>query len=156
MNRFFDTDGDVSLQLSPQKLKAGGYPVDVALFELRENLRFRSDIAGGVIVVAAPYLSDLASIPQFAWSIFMEPDDPRIELGGWVHDVIYEHEGRLELEDGRVVQLTRRQADAILAYEAMPDLSSTPLQRWAVYWALRLFGHGWSHESFLERFGLAP
>ncbi len=41
-------------------------------------LRFRSDIAGGVIVVPLGYDSDLASIPQFAWSIFMASDSIRI------------------------------------------------------------------------------
>ncbi|HVU17548.1 MAG TPA: DUF1353 domain-containing protein [Candidatus Didemnitutus sp.] len=152
MNRFFDTKGDVSVQLSPEELQRRRLPVNVAQFELREELRFRSDIAGGVIRVPVGYLSDLASIPQFAWSIFMVCDDPRIELGGWVHDVIYGSHGRLVLEDGRAVALSRQQADAILAHEAMTDLCATSFQRWAVYRALRWFGHGWPGDSFAERF----
>src|SRR5437764_3994011 len=56
MNRFFDVDGDVSLQLAPWQLRARNLPINVARFVLREALRYRSDIAGGVIVVPAGYL----------------------------------------------------------------------------------------------------
>ncbi len=152
MNRFFDIDGDVSLQLAPWKLRAQGKPLSVALFVLQVPLRFRSDIAGGIITVPQGYVSDLASIPQFAWSIFMASDDPRIELGGWVNDVLYQYEGVVTLEDGRQTALTRRDADNILANEAMADLGATSFQRMAVYQALRRFGHGWKKESFTERF----
>ena len=155
MNRFFDIAGDVSLQLSPWELQRRNKPVTPALFVLKESLRFRSDIAGGVIVVPAgppEFVSDLASIPQFAWSIFMASDDPRIELGGWVHDLLYQNHGALTLEDGTAVKLTRKQADNILAFEAMPDLTATSLQCNTVYQALRRFGHAWPGDSFWERF----
>jgi hypothetical protein len=152
MNRFFDTVGDVSTQLSPHELHRRGLPISVAQFVLGEELRFRSDIAGGIICVPVGYLSDLASIPQFAWSIFMACDDPRIELGGWVHDVIYGLRGQLVLEDGRVVRLSRKQADTVLAHEAMADLQATSFQRWAVYYALRWLGHGWPGDPVWERF----
>ncbi|HEY3932271.1 MAG TPA: hypothetical protein VGM58_07865 [Verrucomicrobiae bacterium] len=33
-------------------------------------LRFRSDIAKGIIIAPQNYLPDLASIPQFAWTIY--------------------------------------------------------------------------------------
>ena len=115
-------------------------------------LRFRSDIAGGVIVVPLCYDSDLASIPQFAWSIFMASDDPRIELGGWVHDLLYQNHGGVPLENGSTTGLSRKQCDTILAYEAMPDLSATAFQCSAVYQALRRFGQGWPGDSFWERF----
>lgn len=152
MNRFFDVDGDVSLQLAPWQLQAQSKPVKTALFVLQVPLRFRSDIAGGVIVVPKDYVSDLASIPQFAWSIFMSSDDPRIELGGWVHDVLYQNHGVVTLEDGAETALSRKQADTILAYEAMPELCATNLQCTAVYQALRRFGNGWPGDSFWERF----
>ena len=151
-NRFFDILGDVSTQLAPWSLRNANKPIDQAWFQLRELIRFRSDLAGGVIIVRPDYLSDLASIPQFAWSIFMAPDDPRIELGGWVHDVIYEKRGRLMLEDRTLITLTRKQADIILAWEAMPELSATSAQCWLVYYALRIFGKGWPGDSFFERF----
>ena len=152
MNRFFDTDGDVSIQLAPWELREQNKPVKTAWFVLQVPLRFRSDIAGGVIVVPKDYPSDLASIPQFAWSIFMASDDPRIELGGWVHDLLYQNRGIVTLEDGRRSALSRKEADTILAYEAMPDLSATRLQCVAVYQALRRFGQAWPGDSFWERF----
>ena len=152
MNRFFDIEGDVSTQLAPWELVARGNPVKTALFVLQVPVRFQSDIAGGVIVVPTGYVSDLASIPQFAWSIFMASDDPRIELGGWVHDVLYQFHGSVTLEDGRQTALTRKQADNILAHEAMPELSATSFQCVAVYQALRRFGFAWPGDSFTERF----
>jgi hypothetical protein len=152
MNRFFDIDGDVSIELAPWRLAARNEPVKVARFVLQVPLRFRSDMAGGVIVVPQGYDSDLASIPQFAWSVFMASDDPRIELGGWIHDLLYQYHGVVTLEDGRQISLKRKQADTILAYEAMPDLLATSLQCGAVYQALRRFGQGWPGDSILERF----
>lgn len=152
MNRFFDIDGDVSIQLAPWELMEQNKPVKTAWFVLQVALRFRSDIAGGVIVVPKDYPSDLASIPQFAWSIFMASDDPRIELGGWVHDLLYQNRGIITLEDGGRTALSRKEADTILAYEAMPDLSATRLQSVAVYQALRRFGQAWPGDSFWERF----
>jgi Protein of unknown function (DUF1353) len=122
MNRFFDIDGDVSTELAPWKLQQQGQRVKTALFLLQVPVRFRSDIAGGVIVVPQNYLSDLASIPQFAWSIFMACDDPRIELGGWVHDLLYQNHGVVTLESGAQTKLSRKDADTILTREAMPDL----------------------------------
>ena len=152
MNRFFDIDGDVSIQLAPWRLIEQNQPVNIARFILKVPLRFRSDIAGGVIVVPLGYDSDLASIPQFAWSIFMASDDPRIELGGWVHDLLYQNRGVVPLENGSTTNLSRKQCDTILAYEAMPDLSATAIQCSAVYQALRRFGQGWPGASFWERF----
>jgi len=152
VNRFFDIDGDVSIELAPWKLIAQNEPVKIARFILKVPLRFRSDIAGGVIVVPLGYDSDLASIPQFAWSIFMASDDPRIELGGWVHDLLYQNHGGVPLENGSTTSLSRKQCDTILAYEAMPDLSATAFQCSAVYQALRRFGQGWPGDSFWERF----
>lgn len=154
MNRFFDVDGDRSVQLAPWVLQKMGMPIK-ATFQLLEPLRFRSDVAGGVIVVPAHYCSDLASIPQFAWSIFMAPDDPRIELGAWVHDYLYGLRGRVPIYDETgqmrcIIKMTRRECDHILAHEAMADLGATPLQRTAVYQSLRRFGDLWPGESRWE------
>jgi len=143
MNRFFNIDGDTSTQLAPWTLQSMGKPLNVALFKLLIPIRFRSDIAGGVIVVPSGYISDLASIPQFAWSIFMASDDPRIELGAWVHDLLYGAQGKVTLEDGTVTALTRDQCDHILAFEAMTDLMAEKIQQDAVYEALKNFGDRW-------------
>lgn len=148
MNRFFDIDGDISTELAPWKLQELNRPVKTALFQLQAPLRFRSDIAKGVIVVPQNYLSDLASIPRLAWTIFMADDDPRIELGAWVHDLLYQNHGVVTLEDGSRTDLSRQEADAILAHEAMPELSATSFQCTAVYRALRMFGRRWPGEPF--------
>ena len=148
MNRFFDIEGDLSVQLAPWELKKLNRPVQIALFRLESPLRYRSDIAGGILVVPRGYLSDLASIPKFAWSIFMASDDPRIELGAWVHDWLYQHQGVVSLEDERTTRLSRKDCDAILAHEAMPELSANAFQCAAVYRALRAFGRRWPGESF--------
>lgn len=141
MNRFFDSRGDVSRQLAPWtsevKLQRK------AMFELVQPIRFHSDRAGGVIRVEVDFLSDLASIPRFAWSIFLAPDDPRIELGGWVHDLLYQRKGAIVLESGRITNLSRKDCDYILAYEAMAELGAGALKQWVVYWALRIFGDRW-------------
>ena len=148
MNRFFDIDGDISTELAPWKLRELNKPVKTALFQLQVPLRFRSNIAKGIIVVPQNYLSDLASIPQFAWTIFMASEDPRIELGAWIHDLLYQNCGIVTLEDGGKTNLSRKDADAILAREAMPELSATGLQCAAVYRALRMFGQRWPGEPF--------
>ena len=152
MNRFFDIDGDLNTQLSPWEMQKMSKPLKTSLFRLERPIRFQSDIAGGVIVVPQNYVSDLASIPQFAWSIFMASDDARIELGAWVHDVLYQNQGKITLENGSNVTLCRKQADEILCHEAMPDLLASPTRIFLVYQALRRFGDGWSSESFWERF----
>lgn len=151
MNRFFDIPGDVSTQLAPWELKRLGYPINLAQYRLEKRLRFRSDIAGGVLVVREGRVSDLASIPRPVWSI-MPPTDPRIALGAWFHDECYKKHGILTLECGRVVLLTRKQADQILAYEAMPELHAEPWRQHAVYHALRRFAKKWPQDSLLEKF----
>lgn len=149
INRFFNIRGDVSRQLAPwtnEVMAAGGK----ALFELVEPVRFRSDLLGGIIEVPKGYISDLASIPQFAWSIFLAPDDPRIELGAWVHDLLYQSRGELWIEGCRA-RYSRAMADRVLAYEAMTDLGASASQRWVVYEALRRFGDQWPGQTWKER-----
>jgi hypothetical protein len=151
MNRFFDIPGDVSTQLAPWELKRLGYRIDLAQYRLSIKLRMASDVAGGVLLVHGGFISDLASIPRPAWSI-MPPSDPRIALGAWFHDELYRKRGKVMLECGKILHLTRKQADQILAFEAMPELMADIWQQHAVYQALRRFGRSWPGESKLERF----
>lgn len=151
MNRFFDIKGDLSYQLSPWEMKSRGLK-PAPLFEAYQPIRFRSDVAGGVITVPIGRVSDLASIPSFAWGVFMSPDDPRIALGAWVHDEGYGSNGKLVLEDGKRVKLSRKDCDQILCHEAMLELGASWLDRWIVYFILRVFGFGWPGDTFLERF----
>lgn len=151
MNRFFGIPGDVSMQLAPWEARRRGLDWSKAWHELQKQLRYRSDIAGGVLIVQPKTVSDLASIPRPAWSIFMSHDDPRIALGAWFHDLLYQHQGRVILECGRVVNLTRQEADHLLAFEAMPELMASRWQQHAVYQALRRGGQRWTGESILTR-----
>ena len=139
INRFHNTVGDNSTQLSPWESKRRGLDPNAALFRLNEPIKFRSDIAGGVIVVSAGTISDLASIPQWAWSLFMAPDDPRIDLPSWIHDYLYTHAG---FYDETKPALTKLQADQILAYEAMPECGANEFQCWCVFKAVHWRGKG--------------
>lgn len=82
----------------------------------------------------------------------MVPDDPRIELSDWVHDFLYEKEGKIFLEGDLAVSLSRKQTDEILTKKAMPDLLSTAYQRSVVYQAITKLGKQRSGNSFSERF----
>jgi len=146
MNRFYGCVGDLSIQLAPWESTRRGLDPSVSMFLLKEELRFRSDIAGGDLVVPAGFFSDLASIPKIAWTVFADPDAPFIELGAWIHDYLYGHVGRVPVFRGGVpsgsTALTRKRCDQILCFEAMPDLGAATWQRRAVYGALRIFGAG--------------
>lgn len=131
----------LSLELMPVSSKQRGLSTTTGQFVLQSPLTFRSDRAR-LITVPAGFVSDLASIPTFAdW--FMDCDDQRIAAGAWVHDYLYSIRGALPHQ-----QLTRKDCDFILAYEAMPELGATRLQSHIVYWALRIFGNRWSAPEF--------
>jgi Protein of unknown function (DUF1353) len=137
MNRFYNSKGDMSTQFSPWELKRLGFVnMGHAVFKLEKEIRFYSDVAGGDIVVPVGFWSDLASIPQIAWSIFLPPDAPVVELGGWVHDWLYSTLG----QSSNNLNLTRKQCDYILAYESMPELGASKFQQYVVYYALRIGG----------------
>jgi len=152
MNRFFDIPGDVSMQLAPWEARNRGLDWTKGWYELQKQLRMRSDIAGGVMILQPTFVSDLASIPKPVWSLFMGPNDPRIALGAWFHDLLYGKKGKIILECGKGVQLSRKQADHVLAFEAMPDLMASRADQHAVYQALRRFGDRWDTEPWTERF----
>ena len=153
MNRFFDITGINSRELLPQEIVSRGYSADIAYFELLEPLRFKSDIAGGTITLPVGFLSDLASIPAMAaW--FMTSDSPKIAAGAWIHDYLYANRGEIPVwtDSGWIqVKLTRAQCDAVLAYEAMPDLMASKAQQTTVYQVLRRFGNQWPQNGFMER-----
>ena len=140
------------MQLAPWEARKRGLDWTKAWHELRKSLRYRSNILGGVLMLYPGKVSDLASIPKFAWSIFLKPDDPRIALGAWFHDELYRCKGKVRLECGKQVIVTRKAADHILAFESMPELMATNYEQHAVYQALRRFGQRWPGESIVERF----
>ena len=142
MNRFFEINRIPSDELLPWQSRKLGLSETTGQFVLRGELYFASTVAHGTIGVPAGFTSDLASIPgAAAW--FMDSDDQRIAGGAWIHDYLYQHQGRIRLMSDRHVQLTRRECDRILCFEAMADLGATKLQQRVVYWALRIFGNRW-------------
>lgn len=143
MNRFFDIPSFALAELMPQTLLAQGGRDSDPLFILQDEMRFRSDIAGGVIVVPAGFTTDLASIPEELWTAFMEPDDPRISAAAVVHDLLCDKKGDIVLEDGRAVHLTSTQAAQILAFEGMADLGATQVQQDLVFVGVDKLGPHW-------------
>ena len=144
-NRFQNIPWFCLAELMPDELRKRGIRERAANFLLQGAMRFYSDIAGGFIAVPDQYLTDLASIPAFAWGFFLAPDDPRISAGAVIHDWLYQNMGKVQLDGfGNVVtELSRKKCDQILAFEAMKDLGATWLQQWCVYLALRWFGDRW-------------
>jgi hypothetical protein len=149
-NRFYGSGGDLSTQLSPWQARAQGFDPAISIFRLERELRLRSDIAGGDIVVPVGFLSDLASIPRVAWSLGYDPDCNEMELASWFHDLCYSHVGKIPVTitgvavrpRTKMVSLTRKQCDRILCYEGMAELGAKRWQQNAVYVLLRLFGKG--------------
>ena len=145
VNRFFNVSGILSSELLPTELIRLGLPIDHPQFRQVGGFRFRSDEAGGVIVVEDGLISDLATIPEIMQGIpvelgGLENDDPRIGPIAWVHDKICDLQGVIVLEDGRTVTLTHTQAARILAYEGMADLGANIIQQDAVFNAVNDFG----------------
>jgi len=145
MNRFFDIAFIPSRELMPWEAEKRGLSVTTGLFELAQMIRLRSDIAGGVIELDAGFISDLASIPGLLEWLTMATDDQRISGGSWFHDYLYQNGGRCPIYDEsgafiKIVQLTRKQCDQILCYEAMPDLGASKADCWKVYTGLAIGG----------------
>ena len=150
-NRFYDIPSILSRELMPWESAARGLPTDTGQFELAQRLKFRSDIAGGVLILEAGLVSDLASIPLILSWITMDSDDQRISGGAFFHDMLYAQGGRVQVfnEDETpkaIIQLTRAQCDAILCDEAMPDLGASWLDRWKVKRGLWI-GGGFSFQQ---------
>lgn len=159
MNRFFDIPFIPSKELMPWESKRLGLPTTTGQFMLIGQLKFRSDIAGGIIVLNEGFISDLASIPDGAAALFgINTDDQRIAGGAWIHDYIYQEEGKGiivwndDFTEYKLVNLTRKQSDQILCCEAMPDLFAGKGRAEIAYQNLRRFGKKWKSESFWERF----
>jgi len=156
MSRFVDMNGDpidgiISKELMPWRIRELGLDWTKGQYQLWTRFGFRSDILGGILDMEEGEVSDLASIPKPVHSIFLSPNDPRIAGGAWPHDKIYKLEGRLVLRCGKEVQITRRQADQLIAFEAMPELMASRWHQHATYQALQRGGRRWSNEHWTSR-----
>ena len=101
------------------------------LFRLKSRFRYHSR-NHGTIVVPSGFITDGASIPSLFWPIFAPYGSalrPAI-----VHDFLYRRQSLTYY-----AHLDRAAADRIFL-EAMTDCGMWPLERRAIYRAVRLFG----------------
>jgi hypothetical protein len=117
-----------------------------SLWAVAAPLTYRTH-AGDTITLPPGFVTDLASIPRFAWSL-LPPDGPWA-LAAVVHDLLYRTRGIGQRWNGQVAALsrpkpyTRAEADQILL-QAMQDLEVSWLQRTVIWAAVRLGGAaGW-------------
>lgn len=159
MKRFIDFELFPLSLLSPTGMQKRGIKNNgKAWWITGANLSFNSDVAKGIIVVPAGYLTDLASIPKTIQGVFMLHDSPEIALGSIVHDYLYQFKGRINVianDREMPMLLTRQQCDQILCNEAMLDLGANDHQISTVYATLRTVGDGWGDNYPLsERLSL--
>ena len=99
-------------------------------FELLEPFEYHvgSFPSEEVIRVPAGFVTDLASVPRFLWSIL--PPHGRYAKAAIVHDYLYDY-----------AIGTRKRADDIFL-EGMKVLGVPKWRRYVMYWAVRMFGKG--------------
>lgn len=118
------------LDLGPLNKKTGTRPVFKAFDYYVGSLQ-----SGVWVEVPLGFETDGASVPKVLWWIL--PPFGKYGQAAVVHDKLY-RDGIL-LVDGKPVRVTRAKADAIFL-EAMGVLKVSPVVRYPMYWAVRLFG----------------
>ena len=88
--------------------------------------------SGRVILVSKDFITDGSSIPQFLWSIL--PVWARYSRAGVIHDYLCY---RIAVNNPHPEAPTRDHADRIFL-EAMEHLNVGWVQRYALYWGVRL------------------
>lgn len=86
-------------------------------------------------------VTDFASIPRILWNIL--PPWGQYGKAAVIHDYMYgAHQISQKQEDGSIkqVEIERKQADDIFL-EAMKVLGVGTITRYAMYYAVRVFGH---------------
>ena len=119
--------------LTPWEQAALGYPLDVQQWKLLSDFRYNSDRVGW-ITVPAGFVTDLASIPQFAQNL-LQNDSPCILNASLVHDYIFTQAGTLQSGGWATFRVTNK-----ILCEAMWYSNSTAFQRAAVYRAVQSGG----------------
>lgn len=125
-----------------------------SLWGLQRSLSYRPGAGADEITVPAGFVTDLASIPRWAWTV-LPPDGPWVK-GAIIHDYLYST-GGTGVWFGRAPTLTRarpysrREADLILR-EAMENRGVGPLRRTLFYAAVRLGGaSGWGKAEYVRK-----
>jgi hypothetical protein len=116
-----------------------------SLWALEKPLTYKPSNADYTITVPAGFVTDLASIPRFAWTL-LPPDGPWVKAAV-VHDFLYATRGTgicwTTHPPGidRPTPYTRAEADWILR-DAMADRGVDVTRRNIIYDAVRAFGDG--------------
>jgi hypothetical protein len=122
-----------------------------SLWALQRTLTYRTGplttpADGHAISVPPGFITDLASIPRWAW-IILPPDGPWVKAA-IIHDYLYETSGS-GIWNSRLSSITpvraftRAEADAVLR-EAMQNRGVGPIRRTIIYLAVRVGGWaGW-------------
>jgi len=154
--------GKLFLVLLDRK-KEGSTRAGRSLWALSEQLSFTTDIGNTEITVPRGVVTDLASIPRWAW-VLLPPDGPWVKAA-IIHDFLYATEG-----DGRAWErepsikpvrvFTRAESDGVLL-EAMANRNVGAIKRTIIYLAVRLGGWaGWGRvrrrKKIVQRTELPP
>jgi hypothetical protein len=115
-----------------------------SLWALQRTLSYTPVGDTNVITVPAGFVTDLASIPRWAW-ILMPPDGPWVKAA-IIHDYLYATGGTGQWKSHPTSiapprSYTRREADQILR-EAMENRGVGAFKRTIIYLAVRIGGAG--------------
>ncbi|WP_309605264.1 DUF1353 domain-containing protein [Phenylobacterium sp.] len=117
-----------------------------SLWALQQDLTYRAGAQDDLIRAPAGFVTDLASIPRWAWTL-LPPDGPWVKAAV-IHDFLYRTQGTGVWKGhpasiARPQPYTRAEADGILR-EAMADRGVGPLARNIIWAAVRVGGSaGW-------------
>lgn len=119
--------------LSPLRLE----DIDGQHMQLIEPLRFYSAKLRRIVWVSPPFVTDFASIPRGFWNLI--PKNGLWDKPAVIHDAAY----RMQLRDvtGAFFPATKAQADTLFK-EGLDVQGVGTFTRTAMYWAVKLFGHG--------------
>ncbi|RAK50957.1 DUF1353 domain-containing protein [Phenylobacterium deserti] len=121
-----------------------------SLWGLHDPLTYRPSDAEHTITVPKGFVTDLASIPRWAWTL-VPPDGPWVK-GAVIHDFLYATRGtgawkRQPAGNTREAPYTRAEADWILR-DALENRGVDVLRRNVIWLAVRLGGgRGWGHDD---------
>jgi len=119
-----------------------------SLWGVEEPLAYSPSDGSGTITVTPGFVTDLASIPRWAW-VVLPPDGPWVKAAV-IHDFLYDTQGTGVWKNHpagitRAQPYTRKEADWILR-DAMEDRQVPALQRTLIWSAVRIGGaKGWGH-----------
>ena len=121
-----------------------------SLWGLHDPLTYRPSDGEHTITVPKGFVTDLASIPRWAWTL-VPPDGPWVK-GAVIHDFLYATRGtgawkRHPSGNTREAPYTRAEADWILR-DALENRGVDVLRRNIIWLAVRLGGaRGWGHDD---------